>query len=91
MKKHDPAGYAAAMGTLLLHGWGIAQSHREALRLFQQAAAAANGRGQTGLGIMYVNGWEVKTDYVAALRLLHMGAAQVRRSHAALRGNVLGS
>jgi TPR repeat protein len=63
------------------NGWGVEQSHAEALEWFGKAADQGNGRAQVNLGLMYENGRGVK-QRVTRMRRSGLGRRPISVSFA---------
>lgn len=65
-----------ALGSLYVHGLGVPQDYREALRWFQKSADQGDPSGQYHVGVMYLNGNAVTQDYPRAISLFRSAASQ---------------
>ena len=64
------------LGTMYDRGSGVAQDYKEALRLYELAAAQGNAFAQFNLGAMYDNGRGVTEDKAEAVKWYRLAAAQ---------------
>ncbi|KAJ1445334.1 hypothetical protein M885DRAFT_402844, partial [Pelagophyceae sp. CCMP2097] len=79
--KHVDKGHAEAqylvLGQAFTHGdMGLKQSHKQAVQLYQLAAAQGNALAQTALGSCYESGEGVKIDFKAAALWYRRAAEQ---------------
>ena len=66
----------AALGSLYIHGQGVAVDHEEALRWTRLAAEQRDVTGQFNMGTIYAGGLSVDRDYAAAADWFRRAAEQ---------------
>ncbi|MDE0052023.1 MAG: tetratricopeptide repeat protein [Rhodospirillales bacterium] len=66
----------AAIGSLYIHGTGVAVDHVEALRWTRRAAEQGDVTGQFNMGTIYAGGLGVERDYTVAADWFARAAAQ---------------
>lgn len=66
----------AALGSLYIHGEGVAVDHEEALRWTLRAAEQSDVTGQFNMGTIYANGLGVERDYAIAANWFALAAEQ---------------
>ena len=66
----------AAIGSLYIHGQGVAVDYAEALRWTRRAAEQGDVTGQFNMGTIYAGGLGVERDYAAAAEWFRRAAEQ---------------
>ena len=66
----------AALGSLYIHGQGVAVDHAEALRWTRRAAKQGDVTGQFNMGTVYAGGLGVERDYATAAEWFARAAEQ---------------
>jgi TPR repeat protein len=66
----------AALGSLYIHGDGVAVDYREGLKWTLLAAEQGDVTGQFNMGSIYADGLGVEQDYGEAARWFHLSAEQ---------------
>ncbi len=70
------AAAQAALGSLYIHGEGVAVDYSEALKWTKAAAGQGDVTGQFNMGSIYAGGLGVERDYGEAARWFHLAAEQ---------------
>ena len=82
MNKAADAGDAQAMtemGTICLHGYGVARDSTKAVSWYQKAADADNAEGMGRLGLLYATGDGIASDLDKAEQLVRKAAEHHQR------------
>ncbi|MDP6588462.1 MAG: tetratricopeptide repeat protein [Alphaproteobacteria bacterium] len=66
----------AALGSLYIHGEGVAVDYREGLKWTRAAAEQGDVTGQFNMGSIYAGGLGVEKDFAEAGRWFHLAAEQ---------------